>query len=46
MVRSLLVERFGMNMHSGTQDFPIYNLVVDENGAKLKAASPEAQSRT
>jgi uncharacterized protein (TIGR03435 family) len=41
MVRSLLIERFGMRTHAGTAELPTYSLMVAEGGPKLKAASAE-----
>jgi uncharacterized protein (TIGR03435 family) len=42
MMRNLLTERFEMTVHRETKDLPIYALLVDKNGAKLKAAKGPA----
>lgn len=42
MMRNLLVERFQMRIHRETKELPIYALLVDRNGAKLKAANGPA----
>lgn len=35
MLRQLLVERFQLSMIYGTEDLPVYNLIVGKNGPKL-----------
>lgn len=42
MMRNLLTERFQMTVHRETRELPIYALLVDKNGAKLKAAKGPA----
>jgi uncharacterized protein (TIGR03435 family) len=42
MVGALLVERFQMNMHRESKDFPVYGLVAGKSGPKLKASPAEA----
>jgi uncharacterized protein (TIGR03435 family) len=39
MLKSLLVERFGLTTHEGTYPLPRYVLSVGKGGSKLKAAS-------
>ena len=41
MVKSLLAERFHMKVHTDSKEFPVYALVVDKGGAKLKESPPE-----
>jgi uncharacterized protein (TIGR03435 family) len=47
MLRSLLTERFGLEVHQGTHSIPRYVLTVGKGGSKLKSASgsgtPECQ---
>ncbi len=42
MMRNLLVERFQMTVHRETKELPIYALVQDKTGAKLKASADGA----
>jgi uncharacterized protein (TIGR03435 family) len=42
MMRNLLTERFQMSMRRTTKDLPIYALVIDKNGAKLKVSGDTA----
>lgn len=50
MLQKLLVERFQLKVHMETKTLPIYDLVVDKSGAKLKQStaidppSPEEES--
>jgi bla regulator protein BlaR1 len=37
MLRALLEERFGLRLHSGTKEIPLYELTVARSGFKLKA---------
>jgi uncharacterized protein (TIGR03435 family) len=39
MMRSLLEERFGLKVHYETRVEPVYDLVVDNGGSKLKPAA-------
>src|SRR5215475_5216143 len=41
MLRTLLTERFHMQMHRDQKDFSVYAVVVAKGGAKLKEISPE-----
>lgn len=36
MLQSLLEDRFGLRIHRQTRDVPVYELMVDKGGAKLK----------
>jgi bla regulator protein blaR1 len=36
MLQSLLADKFGLSLHPQTQNLPVYDLVVDENGHKLQ----------
>jgi uncharacterized protein (TIGR03435 family) len=40
MLRSLLMERFGLTFHHETREESVYQLVVDKGGSKLKATRP------
>jgi uncharacterized protein (TIGR03435 family) len=42
MLRSLLEERFKLNVHRETKNLPAYELVVTKTGLRLKAADPQA----
>ena len=45
MLQNLLVERFGLEFHRETKEFPLYELTVAKNGPKMKqsaAAPPDA----
>ena len=50
MLQKLLMERFQLKVHMETKTLPVYDLVVDKNGSKLKPStaidppSPEEQS--
>jgi uncharacterized protein (TIGR03435 family) len=39
MIRNLLEERFGLKVHYETRVEPVYDLLVDKGGAKLKPAN-------
>jgi uncharacterized protein (TIGR03435 family) len=41
MLQSLLVSRFGLKVHRGTKDYPVYGLLVAADGPKMKA-TPES----
>jgi uncharacterized protein (TIGR03435 family) len=42
LVRSLVTERFKLEIHTETKDLPIYALVLAKNGPKLVAAGTES----
>jgi len=44
MLQNLLVKRFAMQLRSETQTRPIYALVVDKNGPKLRPSEPADSS--
>jgi uncharacterized protein (TIGR03435 family) len=46
MMQSLLEDRFGLKLHRGTKDFPVYGLVVAGGGLKMKElpADPEGDA--
>jgi uncharacterized protein (TIGR03435 family) len=39
MLQKLLIERFQLKVHMETKSLPVYNLVVDKGGSKLKAST-------
>jgi uncharacterized protein (TIGR03435 family) len=41
MLKSLLADRFHMKVHKDSKDFPVYALVVDKAGPKLKESPVE-----
>ena len=41
MMRSLLAERFHLQIHFATKEMPVYVLTVDNNGAKMKLHDSE-----
>jgi uncharacterized protein (TIGR03435 family) len=49
MLQKLLIERFQLKVHMETKTLPIYDLVVDKGGSKLKPttaiAAPSAEER-
>jgi uncharacterized protein (TIGR03435 family) len=46
MLKSLLVERFGLTTHEGTYPLPRYVLSVGKGGSKLKAAASASDEAT
>ena len=44
MLRNLLAERFGLEVHRETKELPIYALIVAKGGHKMKAADESAQA--
>jgi uncharacterized protein (TIGR03435 family) len=42
MLRTLLEERFKLNVHRETRDLPAYELLLTKTGSSLKAAEPRA----
>jgi uncharacterized protein (TIGR03435 family) len=43
MLKALLVERFGLKVHNGTKEFPVYALVVKDR-SKLKESPVDSES--
>ena len=43
MLRTMLVERFGMQFHYGKKPTPVYALVVDKGGAKVRSVAATAR---
>ncbi len=43
MLRTMLVERFGLQFHYGEKATTVYALVVDKGGAKIQAAAPNSR---
>jgi uncharacterized protein (TIGR03435 family) len=41
MLRTLLMERFGLKIHHDSKDQPVYALVVAKGGPKLKESAPD-----
>ena len=41
MLKSLLAERFHLKVHKDSKDFPVYALVVDKGGLKMKESPVE-----
>jgi uncharacterized protein (TIGR03435 family) len=44
MMQSLLSSRFGLQLHRGSKEFPVYALTVAKTGLKLKETAPDAES--
>ena len=42
MVRNLLVDRIGLRLHRETRQLPVYALVIDKSGPKIKPAGDPA----
>ena len=47
MLQSLLEDRFGLKLHHGTKELPVYELSIGKGGPKMKAAveDPEANAK-
>lgn len=43
MLQTLLVDRFKLQVHHVQKDLPVYNLVINKGGAKLKESPADAQ---
>lgn len=43
MLQTLLAERFQLKVHWESREMPVYALVVDKNGPKLRAAKPDEE---
>jgi uncharacterized protein (TIGR03435 family) len=43
MLKALLAERFHLSVHTEEHDAPVYALVQDKNGSKLKESAPDAK---
>ncbi len=41
MLQSLLADRFGLKLHHGTKELPVYALVVAAGGVKMKEVPPD-----
>jgi uncharacterized protein (TIGR03435 family) len=46
MTQALLAERFQLKIHRETKEMPVYALVVDKGGPKLKPSAPDAKDGT
>ena len=46
MLQKLLAERFQLQFHRETKELPAYDLVIGNNGSKLKPSAPDAESKT
>ena len=44
MTQSLLADRFGLKLHRETKDLPVYALVVDKGGLKMKESPLETDT--
>ena len=44
MMQALLADRFGLKLHRGTKEFPVYALVVAGGGAKLTPSPVDAEA--
>jgi uncharacterized protein (TIGR03435 family) len=44
MLQTLLADRFQLKLHHETKELPVYALIVDKNGPKLKESSTEAKT--
>ena len=42
MLRSLLMERFHLKIHSETRELSVYNLIITKGGSKLATSMPDA----
>jgi bla regulator protein BlaR1 len=43
MLRKLLSDRFQLQVHHVPQELPVYNLVINKGGPKLKESAPDAK---
>jgi uncharacterized protein (TIGR03435 family) len=41
MMQSLLADRFGLKLHRGSKEFPVYALIVGNTGLKMKELPPD-----
>jgi uncharacterized protein (TIGR03435 family) len=46
MLRNLLAERFRLKVHHETKQFPVFDLVIEKNGPKLKESVEEPSGGT
>lgn len=46
MLQSLLADRFGLKLHRGTKELPVYALVVAAGGLKMKEVPPDPDAAT
>jgi uncharacterized protein (TIGR03435 family) len=44
MLQNLLADRFGMKLHHESKESPVYELVVDKNGPKLKQSAVQEEA--
>jgi uncharacterized protein (TIGR03435 family) len=46
MTQTLLADRFRLQVHRGTEEMPVYALVVGKGGPKMKPSAPDAKDGT
>jgi uncharacterized protein (TIGR03435 family) len=46
MLQTLLAERFHVKIHRESREMPVFDLVVDKNGPKMKESAPGTESKT
>jgi uncharacterized protein (TIGR03435 family) len=44
MLQSLLEDRFALKLHHESKDFPVYALIVNKGGLKMKETPPDAET--
>jgi uncharacterized protein (TIGR03435 family) len=45
MKQTLLLDRFGLKLHTETRNLPVYGLVIAKSGVRFQPAKPDAPSR-